>query len=50
MNEENHPMALPSGQIYSTTGLNDTQKNGFYYCLVTQTWYPKNMAKKVFLA
>ena len=46
----NYPVALPNGQIYSLTGLTQTEVNGSYYCPITQTAYPKSEAKKVFLA
>lgn len=50
---------LPSYQIYSFKGLEDTKKttktnngkvNEEYYCKFTETWYNKEFAKKVFLA
>ena len=50
MNEENYPLALPSGNIYSVSGLNETSKDEFYFCMNTETWYPKSQSRKVFLA
>lgn len=50
MDEENYPVALPSGNIYSVSGLNASSEDEQYYCINTETWYPKSQAKKVFLA
>lgn len=59
MDHENYPVMLPSYQIYSFKGLEDTKKttktnngkvNEEYYCKFTETWYNKEFAKKVFLA
>lgn len=50
MDEVNYPVALPSGHVYSISGLRETELEGGYYCLVTQTVYAKPLAKKVFLA
>lgn len=59
MDHENYPVMLPSYQIYSLRGLEDNKKvtkgsNGKvveeYYCKFTETWYNKQLAKKVYLA
>jgi len=35
MNEVNYPMVLPNGQIYSISGLDQTESNGQYICKIT---------------
>jgi macrophage erythroblast attacher len=50
MDEKNYPVALPNGHIYSISGLSQTEREGCYYCPITNTSYVKSSAKKVFLA
>lgn len=51
MDEENYPVALPSGHIYSISGLTATAPSEHeYWCPVTQTRYPSIQARKVYLA
>lgn len=50
MDHENYPVALPSKYIYSVSALGQTEKKDEYYCAVTETYYPKEEAKKVYLA
>ena len=49
MNEQNYPIVLPNGQIYSLSGLQSTSKNGKYYCMISQKWFRKSESRKVFL-
>lgn len=50
MDHENYPVVLPSKYIYSISALEKTEKNEEYYCAVTETYYRKEDARKVFLA
>ena len=49
MDHENYPVALPSGQIYSISGLKSTSINNKFYCMITETWYDKEEAIKIYL-
>ena len=48
MDHENYPIALPSGQIYSISGLESISVDKFY-CMITETWYDKEESIKVYL-
>lgn len=50
MNEINHPIALPNGQVYSVQGLQKMEKNGKYFCPVEKKWFRKETCRKVFLS
>jgi hypothetical protein len=50
MDEENYPVALPSNHIYSMSGLAEGERTGEFFCKVTETWYPKEQAKRVYFA
>lgn len=43
MNHENNfPILLPNGQIYSETGLESTKKKGKYECKMSKKYYRKD--------
>ncbi len=50
MDNENYPVALPSSHIYSLSTLTASEEEDRYYCSVTETFYKKEEARKVFLA
>lgn len=50
MDHENYPVVLPSKYIYSSSALSASEVDEQYYCAVTETYYKKEEARKVYLA